>query len=753
MRGRAKRPRRVRTELAAIFTAAALVYVLCVGFLVADARIEARARYARELKAVARLASLEVTRESSDVLDLLAASAEDPDWEQMLRGEISCELGIAPIGIFKGIRADLVRSDRHVLCSTEDGAAPPPASFGQVLVAEAPLIVTPYSDEATGEMVLAAAMPLDSSAGDRLGAVVLVLDLAPLAQGLASSLGSLGFSFSITAGETVVSKDSGSEGGAQRGGLHSSADVPGHGLTIRAQVGADKISGTVNDATRSLGTAGGFGFACLAAALWALNRRLVRPLSTLRQVVETGDPASLPDEPLGPAEVAALQQALGTMMTTQARQADELRQKAFVDALTGLPNRAALGRMLEHAFSAGDDYDSIVVVVLSVVRFDVLNDSWGQSFGDAVLVDLAARLREIAPSKYVVHHLGGADFALASSTGSAAEGLRLAHFLRTSFGARHEVLGRQTQLDVAAGIAAAHQGDTPDALIRHARTALGRAKAGEAGGAAVFDIDLDAVVEERAELERDLRDAVSRGELFLMYQPTVELASRKVTGVEALVRWRHPTRGEIAPERFIPVAEDSGLIVGIGAWVLRTACAQAARWHDLKQDLRLSVNVSPRQLADGDFAHLVHSVLAETEFDPSCLCLEMTETVLMASDEHELATLRVLQRTGVDISIDDFGTGYSSLSYIQRLGVDELKIDRAFVTSLRPNDLPSVAMVRTILALARELSLTVIAEGIDDDEQVETLLSLGCERGQGFLFSRPLPPDALSSLLGEPAAC
>jgi diguanylate cyclase (GGDEF)-like protein len=724
---------------------------MSVGFLVADARYEARTRFARELRTVARLASVELTEESAAVLDLLAEVPEDPDWDRMLRGEIPCDVGIAPIGIFREVRADVVRADGSVVCSTAQGVAPPPTSLSEILAAEGPLIVAPYVDDAEEEMVVAAATPLDSSSGDRVGAMVLVLGLSPLAPGLASNLGGLGFSFRITAGERVVSEAGRSQDIHGSGALHADAVVPGHGLTVGAYVGPEKVSGASNDATRSLATAGGFGFACLGAALWALNRRLVRPLTALRRVVQAGDPAALPDEPAGPAEVASLQEALGTMMSTQARQADELRQQAFVDPLTGLPDRAALSRLLEAEFAAGEHQDSLVVIMLSVLRFDVLNDSWGQAFGDAVLVDLGARLREIAPAKYAVHHLGGAEFALASAGASAAEGLRLAHFPRTSIGAPHEVLGRQTQLDLAAGIAAAHDDDNADALIRHARTALGRAKAGEARGAAVFDVDLDAVVEERAELERDLRDAISRGELRLVYQPTIHLPSRRITGVEALVRWRHPTRGEIGPDRFIPVAEDSGLIVAIGAWVLRTACAEATKWHGLKEDLRLSVNVSPRQLADGDFAHLVHSVLVETGFDASCLCLEMTETVLMASDETALATLRVLQRTGVDISIDDFGTGYSSLSYIQRLGVDELKIDRAFVAALRPTDNAGIAMVRTILALARELSLTVIAEGIEEEDQVEMLLSLGCEQGQGFLFSRPIPPEVISSLLSEPS--
>lgn len=732
--------------LAAILAAAALVYVVSVAFLVADARLEARARFARELDVVARLASAEIVKESGGVLDLLAGAAEDPDWEQMLRGEISCEVGIAPIGIFSEIRADVVRSDGSVVCSTGTEAAAP-ADLAGVLAAEGPLILTPYVDEGLGEMVLGGATPLASSTGEVLGAVVLVLDLTPLAPGLARNLGGLGFSFSITAGGRPVSEDSATDDATAPGGLHVRSDVPGHGLTVEAFVGPGKIRGAANDATRSLATAGGFGFACLGAALWALNRRLVRPLAALREVVEAGDAAGLPSEPLGPAEIAALQVALGTMMRTQARQADELRQQAFVDSLTGLPNRAALGRSLASALDETDDVGAVVVVLLAVLRFDVLNDSWGQAFGDAVLTNLAHRLREIAPAKYEVHHLAGAEFALMSAAGSAAEGLRLAHFLRTTLAARHHVLGRATELDVAAGIAAAHPGETADSLVRHARTALGRAKLGEAGGAAVFDIDLDALVEERAELERDLRHAVADGELFLAYQPTFDLRTQQSFGVEALVRWQHPTRGEIGPDRFIPVAEESGIIVEIGAWVLRTACTQAQKWHEIKADLRLSVNVSPRQLADPNFAHMVHAVLAETGFDPACLCLEMTESVLMGSDDRALATLRVLQRTGIDISIDDFGTGYSSLSYIQRLGADELKIDRGFVAALDSDETGSVAMVRTIVALARELSLTVIAEGVETEDQVARLLSLGCERGQGFLFSRPIPPDEISDLI------
>ena len=433
----------------------------------------------------------------------------------------------------------------------------------------------------------------------------------------------------------------------------------------------------------------------------------------------------------------ALASALGR------READAtLRHQAFHDALTGLPNRTVIDR---HAARA--------VILLDLDGFKMFNDSLGHSAGDRLLVEVSQRIRATVDGTHTVARLGGDEFAVIVDGPDADDVARtVAGRIEQAFAEPFELDGREVVVTASIGISHANAIDRgADVLLRNADLAMFAAKDAGRGRTVEFDAQLERMAHERLVLQTDLRRALTRGEIVVHYQPSFDLRTRRVTSVEALVRWRHPTLGLVPPGRFLPLVEDQPIIEQLGERVLDLACRQSRDWVDaLGWSPSVAVNVAPRQLANPEFVGAVAATIARQGMQPERLVLEITERSLL-DDATSLERLAALRATGVKLAVDDFGTGYSSLGYLRDLPVDILKIDRSFVVAMDDGDRRSVALVAMIVELARVLELTTVAEGIEDEEHAAILRRLGCDIGQGYLFARPQPADDLLDLLREHA--
>ena len=427
------------------------------------------------------------------------------------------------------------------------------------------------------------------------------------------------------------------------------------------------------------------------------------------------------------------------------RSETQLIEQAVVDPLTGLPNRRSFVERLTEA-QAGPGGRDLAVLFLDLDRFKVVNDSLGHQSGDRLLAAVGARLQEAIRPTDLVARFAGDEFAvLCRGVRSEAESVAIAERLANAVSVPFSVDGDDVYVTASTGIALAAEGLSPEDLLRAADTAMYRAKRW-ARPHQVFDEAMRVRSAERLSMESALHRALERGEFRLHYQPAVSIVDGSVVGVEALLRWDHPERGLVLPAEFIPVAEDSGLIVPIGRWVLEEACRQADRWQRFGRETWLSLNLSAHQLTAPGLVEEVEAALETTSTDAARLHLEITESALMADTEGAARVIRSLKRLGVRVSIDDFGTGYSSLSHLKRLAVDTLKIDRSFVDGLG-REPENTAIVMAVLGMAQSLGLSVVAEGVETEEQLAALRDLGCTTAQGFLFARPQPPDSVGRLL------
>jgi diguanylate cyclase (GGDEF)-like protein len=426
---------------------------------------------------------------------------------------------------------------------------------------------------------------------------------------------------------------------------------------------------------------------------------------------------------------------------------DLVVQQARHDPLTGLANRAAvLDRVARDLSDA--DAGPVCVFFIDLDRFKLVNDSHGHAVGDQVLVALAGKLRALVPAADLVGRFGDDEFVVVTDgVATAAEAEALAARLRSTLEEPLLVGRRELFVSGSVGIAIADLGDLPETVLRNADTAMNRAKARGRNCSAFFDAPMRAEALRLLRTESDLHRAIERDQLALHFQPILSLSDDRVVGVEALVRWNHPYRGMVAPDDFIPVAEETGLVVPIGAWVLEAACEWAARAATgSSHPLRVSVNVSPLQLAQPDFVELVDAVLSKTGLDASLLCLEVTESVLVQDAHVAERTLNALRERGLRVSIDDFGTGWSSLTYLQQFPVDEIKLDRSYVSKVG-DDRTSAAIVGALVGMAHTLGMTVTAEGVETEEQMRFLQAHDCDRVQGYLVARPLPGEQVLELL------
>ncbi|MCM5679068.1 EAL domain-containing protein [Schlegelella sp. S2-27] len=428
---------------------------------------------------------------------------------------------------------------------------------------------------------------------------------------------------------------------------------------------------------------------------------------------------------------------------------NQVRHLAEHDALTGLPNRRLLELRLRQALhDAREQGGCVAVMFMDLDRFKTINDSLGHVVGDRLLQQVALRVHQCMRRPDTVARLGGDEFVmLLPGLSGAGDAAMVASQLIDEVAKPYEIDTLELRVTPSVGISLfPDHGDTPDVLVGKASAAMYQAKAQGRRSYLFFSGQTDASSSQRLLLENDLHRAIERGEFVLHYQPRYELASGMLCACEALLRWQHPTRGSISPVEFVPLAEESGLVVPIGEWVLREACQQLQRWHAKGLDVcPISVNISARQFRSLELLSMIRSVLDETGVDPRLLEVEITETTLMHNTEETLSILGQLHALGIKISVDDFGTGYSSLAYLKRFPVDLLKIDRSFVHDL-VTDADDAIIVSAIIGLARSLQLRVVAEGVETPEQVDFLKRRGCDEVQGFLFSKPLPAAQIESL-------
>ncbi len=464
---------------------------------------------------------------------------------------------------------------------------------------------------------------------------------------------------------------------------------------------------------------------------------------------------SMAPRTFAPGDVDFLQALANVLADAIERQAieDAIRERALHDPLTGLPNRVLFVDRLEHAIARLDRRGSsslCAILFLDLDRFKLVNDSLGHHVGDELLAAAAPRLKQALRASDTVARFGGDEFGiLLEDIASERDAIETAERIAAIFARPFVLSGSEHFVTTSVGIAIARGGERADELIRDADAAMYRAKDRGRARYEVFDEGMRSRSIERLRVENDLRRALERDELRLEYQPVVSLKNFSIVGVEALLRWRHPKRGEISPAEFIPIAEENGLIEPIGRWVLEQACRQGAEWYRARPDsapLTISVNLSAVQVTRRSLPEVVASVLRASGLDPACLSLEITETVMVRDADGLGEMLQALKALGVRLVLDDFGTGYSSLSYLTRLPLDMLKVDRSFVDGLG-SESRDTAITETIIAMSRALSLDVVAEGVETAEHVRELSRLGCGLAQGFHFSRAVPAAEITHAL------
>jgi diguanylate cyclase (GGDEF)-like protein len=490
------------------------------------------------------------------------------------------------------------------------------------------------------------------------------------------------------------------------------------------------------------------GLLLMAFATWRAAGRITQPLARLDEAagrLASGEHVQV--RVRGSDELARLATSFNEMVGKIAEREQRITQLAFNDVLTGLPNRTMFHQQLEQLFRSSEGNGGLFALhCLDLDQFKVINDTLGHPAGDALLVEAAQRLR-FAARGHFVGRLGGDEFVVLQSVGADRDAIdRLARDILGAIAQPLNIDGNELVPSTSIGIAIApDDGRDSGTLLRNADLALYRAKEAGRGTYAFFEESLNQRAQERRQLESDLRQALDRGELELHYQPLFDLEHNRICSFEALLRWNHPRRGLISPVDFIPVAEDTGLIVPIGAWVIREACAQAARWPG---QVRVAVNVSPVQFHRGSLHETILRALANTGLAPDRLEVEITESIFLEGSETTLRLLHALRSLGVRVALDDFGTGYSSLSYLQSFPFDKLKIDRSFIHNLLTRE-GATAIVHAITELANALGIETTAEGVEETAQLMELRAHGCSSVQGFLFAEPMTAADVDQLFRE----
>ncbi|MBE9206591.1 bifunctional diguanylate cyclase/phosphodiesterase [Nostoc sp. LEGE 06077] len=485
-----------------------------------------------------------------------------------------------------------------------------------------------------------------------------------------------------------------------------------------------------------------------AATLYALHYLLAPVILTSAALQDYLHTKKLPELPTEYADEA------GTLMADTAQtlhKLDELiHQISNYDNLTGLPNRDLFCDRLYQNISQSQNQQMVAVLLLGIDDFTGISHGLEHEKSNLLLRSVAQRLTNCIGQTDILAHLSQDEFAIAHIDILSFESvIKLSQLLLSTISKPFFIDGQQIHITASIGITINHIGDRHyvDQLLQQAHIALYQAKQQGRSQYRFYSPEINARLQERLTIENELRGALERGEMVVYYQPLIDLQTRQITALEALVRWQHPTRGLVSPAQFIPIAEDNGLIISIGEWVLRTACAQNRAWQLAGiEPIRMSVNLSARQFEKPNLVEVVKQVLQETDLAASYLELEVTESFLMGDIQHSVKTLKQLRELGLWIALDDFGTGYSSLNYLNRFPVNMLKIDRSFVQNVTSNS-DSAAVTDAIIALAKSLQLKITAEGVETQEQLEYLQQRGCQEGQGFYFGIPAPADKITDLL------
>lgn len=428
---------------------------------------------------------------------------------------------------------------------------------------------------------------------------------------------------------------------------------------------------------------------------------------------------------------------------------DNFKKLAYSDYLTELPNRMAFTEMLDNIMLTLRSEEIIGVMDIDLDNFKNINDTLGHSYGDELLIDVTYRLKQVMDENDYLARIGGDEFVLLTQNltdmVSYEEKIKK---IRNVLSYPFTLSTKEYFITVSIGIAfAPKDGKTSQTLIKNVDSAMYAAKGNGKNTHTYFDYAFNQKLTEKIETQSELRKAIDRGEFELYYQPQMDLETMKPVGFEALIRWNHPTRGLVFPMEFIPLAEETGLIVPIGKWVLKTACHQLQEWSNAGYtDINMAVNLSARQFKDRDFVNLILDVIEESGINPNRLDLEITETVALNDMEYAIATITELKKIGINFSLDDFGTGFSSMNYLKSLPVNKLKIDKSFLDTVMEDHVDQ-KIIQTIINLARNLDLNVIAEGVENDDQEKFLQSANCDEAQGYLYSKPVPEEMATSLL------
>jgi diguanylate cyclase (GGDEF)-like protein len=745
----------VRAQLTAVVAVVALLIGGAGAWLATMTLNEAEAGARRNASFQAGLGAAAVTDALAQALQAIAGLANGLPIAALLAEPAKCQLTFSGLGVFSTGHIDVVLADGRVPCSSlrTQGAPAGASQAGAAWLQDArslrePRVAGLFDDRLTSGRALAVTAPIPAVGAAPAAFATVVLPLAGLGDGLDRTYGGpQRFTFTVRAatGDVLIG-----EPGPASDVIVGQRAIPELGWVLDAEQPRQAALAATRLAFERLAGLAAAALTLLALLLAFLNRRIGRPLRLLTSAMARGpqmSPERLPER--GPRELRALASGFNEMISAREGYETQLVHHALHDPLTGLPNRALGLDRIAHALQVAAGRPAAVAVLsVDLDRFKLVNASLGHRVGDEVLQASAVRLAACLESTDTLARSGDGFVVCRPDAQDSHAPAALAGRLIASIVEPFTIAGTDVTLTASVGVAHGRRGASAEQLLRDADTALYAAKETGGGRFRLIDDELRERSSERLGLESDLRGALARGELHVAYQPVVNLLTGQITGAEALLRWTHPVRGPVSPVTFIPLAESAGLIGPIGLFVLDEACRQAVAWTSEGHPLRIAVNMSGLQLHAAGFAESVRRTLDTSGLDPSQLCLELTESVLMDDAMHGADVLRELKDIGVFLSVDDFGTGYSSLAYLKRFPVDELKIDRFFVQTLRMSG-EDHSLVAAMVAMGHALGLQVVAEGVETEPQRGLLLTLGCRSAQGYLFSKPVSAHRVSSLLAH----